>query len=715
MTDSPPTREAWPGSMYPLGATWDGNGVNFALFSRHATAVELCLFDAETGLETHRIPVREHTAWIWHTYVPGLAPGQRYGYRVHGPHDPGEGHRFNPAKLLLDPYAKALDGPLEWSDRVFGYRVGDPGEDLSLDPRDSAPVMPRCVVTDAAYDWEGVESPRIPWHETVLYEAHVKGMTARHPEVPEELRGTFAGMAHPAVIGHLKELGVTTVELMPIHYFVDERHLVERGLRNYWGYNSIGFFAPDCRYGTGDDPADYIRQFRDMVKAYHREGMEIVLDVVYNHTAEGNQLGPTLSFRGIDNRAYYRLSEEDRRYYVDYTGCGNTLNMLQPRVVQGIMDSLRYWVGDMGVDGFRFDLAPALAREFYDVNMLSTFLQIVQQDPLLAETKLIAEPWDVGPGGYQVGNFPPGWVEWNGKYRNTMRDYWRGEEARLGEFALRLTGSSDLYQGSSRNPSASVNLVTVHDGFTLHDLVSYNEKHNEANGWDNTDGTDDNRSWNCGVEGPTSDPDILELRARQRRNLMATLLLSQGVPLILGGDELGRTQGGNNNAYCQDNEISWLDWENPDEAFLAFTRDLVRFRKNHPVFRHRRWPSNRFTPPDEDAISWYGPSGEGMSEEDWEVGHARSVAMFLSGDAFPSTGPRGQRIEDDSFLVFFNADVDAVRFVIPESLPAERWECCIDTATGVVGPAGESEGYLSLGPGGELDVGGRSLRVFRRV
>ncbi|MFN3324176.1 MAG: glycogen debranching protein GlgX [Bryobacteraceae bacterium] len=672
--------KVWPGEPYPMGATWDGSGVNFSLFSETAAGVELCLFDGPEGnREITRIPVTERTDQAWHIYLPEARPSWRYGYRVHGPYDPAAGHRFNPAKLLLDPYGKAFDRTVHWDDAIFAYEIGHPDQDLRRDDRDSAPFVPKSIVIDPSFDWEGDRLLRIPWHETVIYETHVKGMTIGHPEVPEELRGTYAGMASRPVIEYLQSLGVTAVELMPIHQFVADRHLVERGLTNYWGYNSIGYFAPDVRYAASGNCGQQIQEFKSMVKAFHKAGLEVILDVVYNHTAEGNHLGPTLSFRGADNASYYRLVHEDRRHYMDYTGCGNTLNMMHPRSLQLIMDSLRYWILDMHVDGFRFDLASALARELHEVDRLGAFLDIIHQDPVISQVKLIAEPWDIGEGGYQVGNFPVGWAEWNGKYRDTVRDYWRGEHRTLAEFASRLTGSSDLYEASGRRPYSSINFVTAHDGFTLRDLVSYNEKHNEANGENNQDGESHNRSWNCGVEGPADDPGINALRARQVRNFLCTLFLSQGVPMLLGGDEFGRTQHGNNNGYCQDNEISWFDWKSVDGDLLEFTRKLIRFRREHPVFRRRRWFQGRPIHGDEVSdIGWYTPAGDVMSEESWRSDHAKSLAVFLNGKAIPSPNPKGEPITDDSFYLLFNAHYEALDFKLPSEL-GHRWELVLDT------------------------------------
>jgi glycogen operon protein len=695
----------WPGDPYPQGATWDGSGVNFALFSEHATGVELCLYDASTGAtEIGRVQMPEQTDQVWHVYLPEAKPGWRYGYRVHGPYKPEEGHRFNPAKLLLDPFAKAIDGNLQPKDEVFGYQLGIPDADLHPSNTDSAPFMPKSIVIDPSFNWGEDHLLRIPWHDTVIYETHVRGMTVRHPGVPEQLRGTYAGMASPAVLDHLRQLGVTTVELMPVHQFVSGRHLLDRGLSNYWGYNSIGFFAPESSYASSGSAGQQVREFKQMVKAFHAAGMEVILDVVYNHTAEGNQMGPTLCFRGVDNAAYYRLVQDNPRYYMDYTGTGNTLNMMHPRSLQLLMDSLRYWVLDMHVDGFRFDLASSLARELHDVDKLSAFFDIVHQDPVISQVKLIAEPWDVGDGGYQVGNFPPGWAEWNGKFRDCIRDYWRGADVSLGRVAYRLTGSPDLYQTSGRRPYASINFITAHDGFTLFDLVSYNEKHNQANKEDNRDGENYNRSWNCGAEGPTEDAAINTLRARQKRNFLATLLLSQGVPMILGGDEIGRTQGGNNNAYCQDNEISWCDWEHPDKDLLEFTRKVLRIRHEHPVFRRRRWFQGRPIHGSGVAdVLWFAPSGQEMTEQDWNDGHVNCLSMLLNGQGLPSPNPRGEPVSDDNFLLFFNASDKAVDFVVPPN-SGEQWSSVLSTDPAP--PAGPSR------EGGTLKISARAITVL---
>ncbi|MES2229361.1 MAG: glycogen debranching protein GlgX [Pseudomonadota bacterium] len=669
----------WRGQPYPRGATWDGMGVNFALFSESAERVELCLFDASGRNEVARIALREQTDQVFHGYLPQARPGLLYGYRVHGSYRPQDGHRFNGHKLLLDPYARNIVGTIRWHDALFGYRVGHAQGDLSFDRRDSAPYLPRCKVVESAFTWGDDRPPNVPWHETVIYELHVRGFTRQHPGVPPALRGTYAGLACAPVVDHFKRLGVTTIELMPVHSFLDDRHLVERGLRNYWGYNTIGFFAPDHRYSASGK----VGEFKTMVRTLHEAGIEVLLDVVYNHTAEGNELGPTLAFRGIDNAAYYRLAPDSPRHYQDFTGCGNTLDMQHPRVLQMLMDSLRYWVTEMHVDGFRFDLASALARELHAVDRLSAFFDILRQDPVLSRVKLIAEPWDLGAGGYQVGNFPVGWAEWNDKYRDTMRAYWKGEGGVIGEFAQRLTGSSDLYNRSSRRPYASINFVAAHDGFTLADLVSYNDKHNEANGEDNRDGHNHNLSWNCGAEGPTDDAEVRALRARQQRNFIATLLLSQGVPMLLAGDEFGRSQAGNNNAYCQDNPISWLDW--PPSAdrrtLLAFTRRLTALRAAHPVFRRRDFfqgrPLHGSTVRD---IVWLQPDGTEMTEQEWGQDHARALAVYLSGDGLNEDDGRGRPVLDDSFLLLFNADANEVRFVIPPGLAPGPGLLLLDTS-----------------------------------
>jgi isoamylase len=678
----------WPGLPYPLGATWDGAGVNFALFSEYATAVELCLFDGTDGHhECARIPLMEQTDMVWHIYLPEARPGQRYGYRVHGPYDPAAGHRFNPAKLLLDPYAKAIAGTITWSDALFGYTVGHPDADLTCDPRDSAGNLPKCVVVDPAFSWGHDTPPRTPWHQTLIYELHVKGFTARHPDVPQELRGTYAALTCPAVIDYLHALGITAIELMPVHQFVADRHLVERGLTNYWGYNSIGFFAPEAYYSSSGVLGQQVAEFKTLVRTLHREGIEVILDVVYNHTGEGNHLGPTLCFRGIDNAAYYRLVADDRRYYTDYTGTGNTLNMTHPRTLQLIMDSLRYWVVEMHVDGFRFDLASTLARELHDVDRLGAFFDIIHQDPVISQVKLIAEPWDLGEGGYQVGNFPVLWAEWNGEYRDAVRRFWRGDDGQIWALGYRLTGSSDLYGRSGRRPYASVNFVTAHDGFTLRDLVSYNDKHNGANGEENRDGHNGNLSWNCGVEGPTEDPGVLALRARQQRNFLATLLLSQGVPMLLAGDEIGRTQQGNNNAYSQDNELSWVDWQldRPRHDLLEFTRTVIQLFHQHPVLRRRQFFQGRSIRGSEvKDLAWFRPDGREMAEDDWNNPYVHCVGLRFAGDAIDEVDERGNHIVDDTLLILLNAHHEPVRFVLPAHRPRLRWELGLDTreATG---------------------------------
>ncbi|MDT9212699.1 MAG: glycogen debranching protein GlgX [Limnospira sp. PMC 1240.20] len=680
----------WPGNAKTLGATWDGKGTNFALFSENATAVELCLFDSKD--QETRIPLTEVKNFVWHGYVPGIVPGQRYGFRVHGPFAPNEGHRFNPHKLLIDPYAKALDGEIGYGEEIFGYPWEDPELDLGYSELDDAHLVPKAVVVDESFDWEDDQLLDIPQHETIIYEMHVRGFTKLHPDIPEELRGTYAGLGHPAAIAYLQSLGITAVELMPVHHFLSQPgHLVDKGLRNYWGYDSICYFAPQYNYSADPTPGNQVREFKEMVKALHAGGIEVILDVVYNHTGEGNHCGPTLSLRGIDNASYYRLVEDDRRYYMDFTGCGNSLNVSHPQVLKLIMDSLRYWVLEMHVDGFRFDLASALARELYEVNSLAAFFDIIHQDPVLSNVKLIAEPWDVGEGGYQVGKFPLLWSEWNGKYRDTVRDFWRGEDSSLAEFAYRLTGSSDLYEDNGRQPHASINFVTAHDGFTLNDLVSYNEKRNEENGEDNNDGESHNRSWNCGEEGETDDPDILELRNRQRRNFLVTLMLSQGVPMMVSGDELGRTQKGNNNAYCQDNEISWLDWDLPgsNATLLDFTRQLIYFRRQHPIFRRRKWfQGQAIHGSGVNDLGWFNPDGREMTEEQWNAGYAKAIAVFLNGEEIPARGPKGERVMDDSFMLLFNAHYEEIEFVLPEGLQARHWQVIIDTKESLLLPEG---------------------------
>ena len=697
--------QSWPGSAYPLGATFDGSGTNFALFSEGAERVELCLF-GDRGKET-RIEMRDVDAFVWHVYLPTVQPGQRYGYRVHGPNDPANGQRFNPNKLLLDPYAKAVEGQVQWGQEVFGYDFGDPD---SRNDEDSAHAMMKGVVVNPFFDWAGDRQPKTPYAETVIYEAHVKGLTELHPEIPEEIRGTYSAIAHPAIIEHLKHIGVTAIELMPVHQFVNDSTLQEKGLSNYWGYNTIAFLAPQNTYASTGQRGQQVQEFKSMVKALHAAGIEVILDVVYNHTAEGYHLGPTLSMRGIDNEAYYRLEADDKRYYTDYTGTGNSMNVGNPHTLQLIMDSLRYWVLEMHVDGFRFDLAATLAREFYEVDRLAAFFEIVQQDPVISQVKLIAEPWDIGPGGYQVGNFPPQWTEWNGKYRDTVRDLWRGEPATLGEFASRLTGSADLYENSGRRPVASINFVTAHDGFTLRDLVSYNEKHNEANGEDNNDGESHNRSWNCGVEGPTDDQGVLTLRARQQRNFLATLLLSQGVPMISHGDELGRTQGGNNNGYAQDNEITWIDWSHVDQPLVEFTAALARLRREHPTFRRSRFFDGRPVRREEGAplpdIAWLRPDGTEMQPEDWESGFGRAVGVFLNGAGIRERDRRGEQIEDRHFFILFNAGDEGLEFTIPRAEFSPKWEIVVDTT-------GQLTDTYPRNGGEAIELAGRSLIVLR--
>jgi len=701
--------ETWPGGPYPLGATYDGAGTNFAVFSEIADSVELCLFD-DDGVET-RVELPEYDAFVWHGYLPDVGPGQRYGFRVNGPYAPGHGHRCNPNKLLLDPYAKAIEGQLDWDESLFGYRFSAPDE---RNDDDSAPHMMTSVVINPYFDWRTDRAPTTPYHESLIYETHVKGMTIQHPDIPERAQGTYAGLAHPVMIDHLTRLGVTAVELMPVHQFVTDSALHGLGLVNYWGYNTIGFLAPHNGYSSSGDRGEQVQEFKAMVRTLHEAGIEVILDVVYNHTAEGNHLGPTLSFRGLDNAAYYRLVDDNPAMYMDYTGTGNSLNARNPHALQLIMDSLRYWITEMHVDGFRFDLASVLARELHDVDRLSAFFDLVQQDPVVSQVKLIAEPWDVGEGGYQVGNFPPLWSEWNGKYRDTVRDFWRGEPATLGEFASRLTGSSDLYAHSGRRPMASVNFVTAHDGFTLQDLVSYNSKHNEANGEDGHDGTDDNRSWNCGAEGPTDDVEILALREQQKRNFLTTLLVSQGVPMLLYGDEFGRSQGGNNNAYCQDNEISWVDWSlrSRHDVLLQFTCALTKLRMEHPVFRRRRFFDGRPVHVKGEQlrdIAWFTPSAAEMTETDWETGYARSVAVFLNGDAIAAPNPRGQQVRDDSFLLMFNADDSPIEFTLPCSDYGERWEIVVDTTSPL------DVERPSLKADATVEVEARAVLVLRRA
>ncbi len=699
----------WRGDPYPLGATWDGAGVNFAIFSEHAEGVDLCLFN-DDGTNEQCVRLVEHTDLVWHCYLPDVRPGQRYGYRVHGPYDPGSGHRFNPNKLLIDPFAKRIDRPVHWDDALFGYQIGSEEEDLQPDTRDSASFVPKSVVVNQAFVWGGDAPPKTSFDRTLIYEVHVKGFTMLHPDVPEELRGTYAGLGSAPALDYLTTLGISAVELLPVHQHVDDRHLAERGLSNYWGYNTIGFFAPDVRYSATGEP---VSEFKTMVKRLHDAGIEVILDVVYNHTGEGNHLGPTLSFRGIDNAAYYRLNPEDQRLYVDYTGTGNTLDATSPRVLQLIMDSLRYWVTEMHVDGFRFDLASTLAREMYDVDKLGSFFDIIHQDPIISQVKLIAEPWDVGPGGYQVGNFPVGWAEWNGKYRDSVRRFWKGIGGQAAELAYRLSGSSDLYASSGRQPHASINFVTAHDGFTLNDLVSYEQKHNEANGEDNRDGDNNNESMNFGVEGETDEEGVIEIRERQKRNFLATLILSQGVPMLVGGDEIGRTQQGNNNGYAQDNEISWFDWslDRRDRQLLSFTRALIRLFGQHPVLRRRRFFQGRQIRGSRvKDLTWFSTDGSEMTDEQWGAPGVKTLGVQYAGDAIEERGPRGERIIDDTLLIILNADERPVAFTMPNHEAAKRWELVFDTVHPTFGGAhGEFEG------GAVYRVAERSVVCLRRL
>ncbi|WP_031526476.1 glycogen debranching protein GlgX [Dyadobacter crusticola] len=699
-----------PGRPFPLGASFDGNGVNFAVFSENADGVELCLFNSENDTEEEaKIKIEEVTHHIWHVYVPGLKAGQLYGYRVHGRFEPENGHRFNANKLLIDPYSRALAGELKWDEALFGYNFGDEQEDLSFNDKDSAPFIPKSVVVDCQFDWENDTRPDIPYHDSIIYEAHVKGLTMTHPDIPEEIRGTYAGVAHPVTIEYLKSLGITAIELMPVHQFVADQHLLEKGLTNYWGYNTIGFFAPDSRYSSTGRNGEQVWEFKNMVKELHKAGIEVILDVVYNHTAEGNHMGPILSFKGFDNASYYRLTEDDPRFYMDYTGTGNTLNVQLPNVLALIMDSLRYWITEMHVDGFRFDLASTLARTLHETDNLSSFFNIIHQDPVISRVKLIAEPWDIGDSGYMVGKFPPGWAEWNDMFRDQIRDYWRGEEIAFSAFANRITGSPDLYRGDYRRPTASVNFITAHDGFTLHDLVSYNEKHNEANGEDNNDGSDDNRSWNCGVEGETDDESIIQLRNKQKRNFLATMFLSQGVPMLVSGDELGRSQGGNNNSYCQDDEISWILWDKADSNLLDFTRALIRFSKDHPTFRRRRWfqglPLHGSEVKD---IMWVMPDGNQVSDEQWETESARVMGVYLNGDGIRCVNMNNERIVDDSFFLIFNSTAEQVEFTLPSAECGNEWHVVIDTNAGMI-----TEENDDLKPGEVLMIPDRSVMVLK--
>jgi isoamylase len=695
----------YPGSPYPLGATWTGDGVNFALYADNATAVELCLFSSpKESSESEKIKITERTHQIWHVFLPDAKPGQLYGYRVHGDFKPEEGHRYNPNKLLIDPYAKAVAGTIDWNDSLFPYVMGDAHEDLSFSETDSAPFIPKGVVVDDRFDWGKTRPPKIPYHRSIIYETHVKGFTKLHPDIPENIRGTYAALGHPTTVEYLRSLGITAVEVMPVHHFVSDWHLQQKGLKNYWGYNTIGFFAPDARYASSGVMGEQVIEFKNMVKALHEAGIEIIMDVVYNHTAEGNHLGPMLSFKGIDNASYYRLVEDNKRFYNDYTGTGNTLNANLPNVLRLMMDSLRYWILEMHVDGFRFDLAATLARELHEVDRLSAFFDIIHQDPVISQVKLIAEPWDIGEGGYQVGKFPPGWAEWNGKYRDCIRDFWRGADSMLGEFAQRFTGSPDLYQGDYRRPTASVNFITAHDGFTLNDLVSYNEKHNEANGENNQDGESHNRSWNCGAEGDTTDEAILQLRAQQKRNLLTTLFLSQGVPMLLAGDELSRSQGGNNNAYCQDNEISWVNWANADQSLLNFTRSLINLRKDHPVFCRRRWfQGQRIKGTGVDDIAWFLPDASEMTEEHWSNDFAKSLGIYLNGLGLHWVGTKGERISDDHFYIIFNAHHEPLDYKLPAAKYAKKWTKVLDTSKP------EIKDMEQYDPDGTIQVQARSI------
>ena len=703
----------WPGRPFPLGATWDGNGTNFAIYSENATEVELCLFDDPAAEDPTRcVRLRERTAYVWHGYLPGIGPGQYYGYRVNGPYQPDRGLRFNPFKLLIDPYAHALAGRVDYSHWPFAYLPDQPGEDWVLDDENDAAGVPKGVVIDTSFDWKGDAPPDIPWHDTVIYEAHVKGLTRQHPEVPPAIRGTYAAVAHPAIVEHLKSLGVTAIELLPLHEIVDEPFLAQRGLRNYWGYSSINYFAPAGRYARARDYGEQVREFKEMVRGLHREGIEVILDVVYNHTAEGNHLGPTLSLKGIDNPTYYRLSRERPRFYVDYTGTGNSLNMMHPQTLKLVMDSLRYWIQEMHVDGFRFDLAATLARELHEVDRLSAFFDIIHQDPVISRVKLIAEPWDVGEGGYQVGNFPVLWAEWNGRYRDTVRAYWRGDPGTVAELGYRLTGSSDLYESDGRRPHASVNFITAHDGFTLNDLVTYNQKHNEANGEANRDGENHNLSFNFGVEGPTDDPAVIAQREKQKRNFLTTLFLSQGVPMLCAGDEMGRTQRGNNNAYCQDNEIGWVSWQlaRRDRELLDFTRRLARLRQTHAIFRRRHFfQGRRIRGSELEDITWLRPDGNEMTESEWNTRFTRSFGMRLGGDAILEWDEHGRRVSDDTFLLLFNADTSALKFTLPRASRPIVWTVVLSTDDPQI-----QEGAWSLPEAGEVLVAGRSVLVLKR-
>jgi isoamylase len=714
MIDTNYDKPIWPGKPYPLGSNWDGKGVNFALFSENATGVFLCLFDSENEKETGRIKLTEQTDQVWHTYLPGIKPGQLYGYRVEGPWDPENGLPFNENNLLLDPYAKAINGRIDWSDAMFGYQVQNLDEDRDLikTTSDSAPGMNKSIVIDESFDWEGDEKPNTPLHNSIIYELHVKGFTATHPKLDPAIRGTYKALAQPEVLDYLKQLGVTAVELMPVHQFVNDRHLVEKGLSNYWGYNSIGFFAPHYAYSSSGSDGRQVVEFKEMVKALHKAGLEVILDVVYNHTAEGNHYGPTLCFKGIDNQAYYRLVPDNKRFYMDYTGTGNTLNMLHPRSLQLVMDSLRYWITEMHVDGFRFDLASTLARGLHEVGKLSTFLDTIHQDPIISQVKLIAEPWDVGEGGYQVGNFPVLWAEWNGKYRDSVRRFWRGDESQLAELAFRLSGSSDLYMMNGRQPSASINFITAHDGFTLNDLVSYDEKHNEANMEDNKDGESHNLSWNCGVEGPTDDPEINRLREQQKKNFMATLLLSQGVPMICSGDEYGRTQMGNNNVYCQDNEISWFNWQWEDKhnAFFEFTKELIAIRQKSPIFHRRRFFHGRHIRGQEiKDIRWIRTDGQDMTDEEWNTSYVRTMGVLLNGEVMDEVDEKGNIIKDGIYLILVNAYWESVEYELPKNGRKTSWKIIFDTSNPT-----ESFEEKQL-EGNKYSVNSRSLVMLRQA
>jgi len=711
LLDSPESKKVkvQPGKPYPLGATWDENGVNFSVFSENAYGVELCLFEHEDDEKEYiTIKIEEVTHHIWHVYVPDLKPGQLYGYRVYGDYDPEKGHRFNPKKLLIDPYAKALNGTMKWDRALFGYDMESEEKDLVPDEKDSASFIPKSVVVDMRFDWEDDAKPEIPYEQTIIYEAHVKGLTMLHPEIPEEIRGTYSGVAHPVMISYLKELGITAVELLPVHHFVADQHLVEKGLTNYWGYNTLGFFAPDVRYSSTGRNGEQVNEFKNMVMELHKAGIEVILDVVYNHTAEGNHLGPTLSFKGLDNASYYRLVMDNKRYYMDYTGTGNTLNVRLPNVLALIMDSLRYWVTEMHVDGFRFDLAASLARTLHETDNLSSFFNIIHQDPIISQVKLIAEPWDIGDEGYMVGKFPVGWGEWNGEYRDQIRQFWKGDDVKLSDFANRFTGSPDLYQGGYRRPTASINFLTAHDGFTLNDLVCYNEKHNEANGEDNKDGTNDNHSRNYGAEGPTDDQDIVALRHKQRRNMLTTMFLSQGVSMLLAGDEMGRTQHGNNNAYCQDNEISWIDWQSADQQLLEYTRSLIHFCEAHPSFRRRRWFQGLPVSGSEvKDIFWLLPDGSNVTDEIWATITAKTFGVYLNGRGIRCTDMQGERIKDDSFVIIFNADDIGVDFRLPDAECGEKWHVLINSNDSYI-----SKNEEEYGAGNSVQVPGKCIMVL---